>query len=310
MNTLREAVKDYLAMRRNLGFKLRYAGTALLGFVSFLEQQGASHISTRLALEWAQKPDSASPAHWARRLSVVRGFARYRMASDERTEIPSNALLPYRPKRARPYLYTDNETSQLLEAALNLPRTTHFKRRTYYCLLGLLAVSGMRIGEVLGLKIANVDLSAGVLTIEDGKFGKSRLVPLHDSTLKVLAEYMSHRSQFLNGQPADHFFVSNLRNRLDGGQIRRMFYTLSRRVGLRGQNSSSGPRLHDFRHVFAIKTLLRWYQGGENVEARLPVLSTFLGHVHVADTYWYLTACPELMGEAVKCLENWWEVKS
>jgi integrase/recombinase XerD len=309
MNTLREAVNDYLAMRRGLGFKLCKAGTSLLDFVSFLEQQGVSHISTRLALAWAQQPASAQPAHWAQRLSFVRGFALYRSASDERTEIPPTALLSYQPKRARPYFYTDDDVIRILEEALHLSRSTPFKRRTYHCLIGLLVVSGMRIGEVINLKMENVDLTTGVLTVEGSKFGKSRLIPLHASTQLVLAKYISCRKKFLKLRSANHLFVSNLGNRLDAAQVRRAFYVISRRLGLRGQKSSTGPRLHDFRHLFARNTLLRWYQNGENVEALLPVLSTFLGHVHVADTYWYLTSCPELMGAAAKKLENWWEVK-
>jgi integrase/recombinase XerD len=310
MNSLKEALENYLTMRRNLGFKLHEHGAALSDFVSFLEQKGASHITTNLALEWAQKPIACRPAYWASRLRYVRGFASYRSASDNRTEIPASGLLPYRPQRARPYLYTDNEIQQLLEAALNYSRTTVFKRQTYYCLLGLLAVTGMRISEVLALKLKNVDLKAGVLTVEGSKFGKSRLIPLHVSTQKRLAAFILRRRRFLKGQKSEYFFVSNLGNRLDKGQIARVFYTLSRQVGLRGKTSSFGPRLHDFRHAMATKVLRQWYQNGENVEARLPILSTFLGHVHVSDTYWYLTACPDLMGEVVSRLESWWEVKS
>ncbi len=309
MNSLTESLRNYLTMRRGLGFKLHDDEKALLDFVSFLEQKNVSFITINLALEWAQKPIKCKPAYWAARLRYVRGFARYRSAEDERTEIPVNELLPYAPKRARPYLYSDEEVRQLLQAALDYSRTTLFKRHTYYCLLGLLAVTGMRISEALGLKLKNVDLKAGVLTVEGSKFGKSRLIPLHASTQKVLASFILRRRRFLKGQKSDYFFVSNLGNRLDKGQVSRAFYALSRKTGLRGKNSSSGPRLHDFRHVFAVKTLIRWYQSGENVEARLPILSTFLGHVHVADTYWYLTACPELMGGAAKRLEAWWEVK-
>lgn len=309
MNSLREALNDYLTMRRGLGFKLRDAGDSLLEFISYLEQQEVSYISTRLALAWAQQPASAQPAHWARRLSHVRGFALYRSATDERTEIPPNALLPYQPKRARPYFYTDDDVLRILKGALNLSRSTPFKRRSYHCLIGLLVVSGMRIGEVINLKVANVDLAAGVLTVEGAKFGKSRLIPLHPSTQRVLAKYLSCRKKFLNGRSAIHLFVSNLGNRLDVAQVRRAFYVISKKIGLRAQKSSTGPRLHDFRHLFARNTLLRWHQNGENVEALLPVLSTFLGHVHVADTYWYLTSCPELMGATAKRLENWWEVK-
>lgn len=309
MNTLREAVAEYLTLRRSLGFKLRDAGRGLLDFVSFLEEQGASYITTNLALQWAQKPSAARPVEWAQRLSFVRGFARYCSAIDPRIEIPPPGLLPHRPQRARPYLYTDEEIHQLLEAALQLPPAGGLRCETFHCLLGLLAVSGLRISEVIGLKLEDIDFSEGVLTVRGTKFGKARLVPLHPSAQQKLSDYKLRRESFLAGRPASYFFVSSRGTRLDGGEVRRTFYQLSRQTGLRGPCSSHGPRLHDFRHRFAVETLLRWYRAGEDVERRLPVLSTYLGHVHVADTYWYLTACPELMGLAVARLEQHWEVK-
>lgn len=310
MNTLREAVKDYLATRRSLGFKLHDAGIGLLDFVSFMEQHEVGYTTTPLALEWAQQPSSVQPAEWARRLSYVRCFARYRSAFDPRTEIPPAGLLPHHPRRARPYLYTDKEIRQLLEAALTLSGSDDLRPWTYHGLLGLLAVSGLRISEAIGLKLEDVDLSEGLLTIQGAKFGKSRLVPLHASTQQVLSDYAARRDRLLGKRPTLYFFVSKRGTRLDGGDVHRTFYTLSRQVGLRGPCSSSGPRLHDFRHRFAVQTLLQWYRAGEDVERRLPLLSTYLGHVHVNDTYWYLTACPELMGLAVKLLEQRWEVTS
>lgn len=310
MNTLREAVGEYLGLRRGLGFTLRDAGIGLVDFVSFLEQQGAASITTALALEWAQQPSSARPAAWARRLSYVRGFARYRSATDARTEIPPWGLLPHRPERARPYLYTDAEMQQLLEAALQLAPAGGLRAWTYHALLGLLAVTGLRISEALGLTLEDVDVRAGVLTVRGTKFGKSRLVPLHASTQQVLAAYTLRRDDFLAGRRAVSFFVSRRGTRLDGAVVRRTFYTLSRQIGLRGPGASRGPRLHDFRHRFAVQTLVQWYRAGEEVGPRLPLLSTYLGHVRVSDTYWYLTACPELMGRAVKRLEQRWEVTS
>jgi len=307
MNTFKESVQDYLAMRRGLGFKLRAAGAGLLDFASFLERKHASYITVRLALEWAQKPTSVLPAEWARRLTYVRGFARYRSAIDPRTQIPPCGLLPYRPKRAQPYFYSEQEIEHLLAAALELSPADALRRWTYYCLLGLLSVSGLRISEALNLKHEDVDLDEGVLTIRGTKFGKSRLVPLHASTQKVLAAYLSRRDRYLAGRSAPYVFVSKRGNRLDGGEVRRTFYALSRQVGLRAPCASHGPRLHDFRHRFAQQTLLQWYRCGQDIEPRLPILSTYLGHVHVSDTFWYLNTCPELMGLAVKLLEQRWE---
>jgi len=308
MTTLRAAVQEYLTLRRALGFKLREAGKALLEFVRFLEQHRAFYITTQLALSWAQQPSTVQPAEWARRLSVVRAFARHRSATDPRTEIPPDGLLPYRPKRARPYLYSDDEIRGLLRAALELPGRGGLRPWTYHCLIGLLSVSGLRIGEARNLELPDVDLQAAVLTIRGAKFGKSRLVPVHASTRDVLADYLVRRKRCWATRPVSPYvFVSNWGNRLDGGEIHRTFYALSRQTGLRGPSASHGPRLHDLRHRFAVTTLLRWYRAGEDAERRLPILSTYLGHVHVSDTFWYLSAWPELMREAMRRLERSWE---
>ncbi|HEV8261820.1 MAG TPA: tyrosine-type recombinase/integrase [Burkholderiales bacterium] len=301
-------MQEYLALRRRLGFKLHDAGTALLKFVTFMEQRRASYITSRLALAWAQQSQTVQPTEWARRLSIVRTFARYRRASDPRTEIPPDGLLPYRPKRARPYFYSDEEIRRLLRAALKLPGHGGLRPWTYHCLFGFLSVSGLRLGEARNLELQDVDLRAGVLTIRGAKFGKSRLVPLHGSTCRVLADYLARRKRHWARRPVSSFvFVSNWGNRLDVGEIHRTFYAVSRQVGLRGPTDSHGPRLHDLRHRFAVTTLLRWYRAGEDAERRLPILSTYLGHVHVSDTFWYLSAWPELMHEAMTRLERCWE---
>jgi len=309
MNTLRQGIEEYLIMRRALGFKLHDAGNALTDFATFMEQQHASYITHRLALRWAQQPLNVQPSHWAARLRYVRGFARHRRATDPRTQIPPEGLLPYRPKRAQPYLYTDDEIRSLLRATLQLPRINGgLQPWTYHVLFGLLSVSGLRIGEARNLELQDVDLKAGVLTVRGTKFGKSRFVPLHASTRPVLADYIARRERFWRARPvSSYLFVSNRGNRLDIGEIHRTFYLVSRQIGLRGPSDSHGPRLHDMRHRFAAKTLLRWYQAGEDAERRLPILSAYLGHVHVADTYWYLSAWPELMREAMRRLERRWE---
>jgi integrase/recombinase XerD len=277
MTSLRRSVHDYLAMRRGLGFKLNDAGVGLLDFVSFMERKRASHITTDLALEWAQKPKSVLPAEWARRLSWVRGFARYRSASDPRTQIPPMGLLPYRYQRPRPYIYTDQVIGRLLAAARALPPAGGLRGKKYHCLFGLLSVSGLRIGEALNLKPDDIDLHDNVLIIQKTKFGKSRLVPLHSSTQKVLTDYLRERSRFLAGRPASHLFVSGTGNRLDIAAVHRTFYLLSRQIGLRGPSASQGPRLHDFRHRFAVKTLLHWYRSGREIEPRLPSCRLTLG---------------------------------
>lgn len=311
MNTLRQAVQEYLSLRRGLGFKLREAGKGLLDFVRFMEQHRASYITQALALAWAQQPVCVQPVHWARRLSFVRGFALHRSATDPRTQIPPQGLLPFQPKRARPYLYSDDEIRRLLRAALNMP--CRYERDellpwTYHCLFGLLSVSGLRLGEARNLELQDVDLKAAVLTIRGTKFGKSRLVPLHASTCKVLADYIARRQRHWAARPlSSYLLVSSWGNRLDSGQIHRAFYALSRQIGLRGVSDSHGPRLHDMRHVFATNTLIHWYKSDQDPERLLPVLSAYLGHVHVADTQWYLSGSPELMREAMRRLEHRWE---
>ena len=310
MTTLRQAVQEYLRMRRDLGFKLLEAGKGLLDFARFMEQHRASYITQALALVWAQQPSHAQPAHWAQRLSFVRGFAQYRSATDPRTQIPTQGLLPFQPKRARPYLYSNAEIQSLLSAALKMPYRKRSKLRpwVYYCFFGLLSVSGLRPGEARNLELEDVDLETAVLTIRGAKFGKTRLVPLHRSTCGVLAEYIRRRNYYWRQRPvSSYLFVSSCGNQLDGGEIRRTFYALSRQIGLRGPSDSHGPRLQDMRHRFATNTLVRWYRSNQDPERKLPLLSAYLGHVHVADTQWYLSGSPELMREAMHRLEHRWE---
>jgi integrase len=313
MSELREALRDYLELRRSLGFKLEDAGVKLPRFIDSLEARGAARITTALALEWAQQPTAVQPAEWARRLGEVRGFARFRQASDPSTEIPPQGLLPHRSTRARPYLYSDEEVEQLLAAALKLPTNWH---RTalypwkFHCLIGLLSTTGMRMSEALNLQICDVDLDQALLTIRGTKLGKIRLIPLHASTRDVLADYLRRRTEFFGTAVSPYLFVSDRGNQMDQARLHRTFYTLSRSVGLRGADASHGPRLHDFRHRFAVKVLTAWYESGQDSARLLPVLSTYLGHVRVEDTYWYLSAWPELMAHAMARLERRWGAAS
>ena len=310
MSTLREGLQEYLTLRRRLGFQLRDAGRALPDFVAFMEQKRARHITSHLALRWAHQPTVGAPANWARRLSFVRGFARHRSASDPRSQIPPAGLLPHRPARARPYPYTDEEIRHLLHAALALAPRGSLRPWTYYCLLGLLSVSGLRFGEARNLELQDLDLKNSLLTIRGAKFGKSRLVPLHDSTCKVLAAYLRRRKLLLAGHPLSSYLFVTLRgNQLNDGEAHQTFIALSKQVGLRAPADLHGPRMHDFRHRFATQTLMRWYRSDEDPARRLPLLSTYLGHVHLSDTYWYLNHWPELMREAVKRLERRWEAR-
>jgi integrase len=308
MNSLRKAIEDYLTLRRALGFKLQDMATALRHFVSFMEREGACTITTNLALRWAMQPQQVNPAHWAARLSFVRSFARHWSAIDPRTEIPPQGLLPYRYHRCTPHLYTDDQIRRLIKAAWNLPPKTGLRRWTYSTLFGLLAVTGLRISEAIALQQDDVDLNQGLLTIRLTKFRKSRLVPLHPSTIHRLKRYASKRGAFYPKDRTSHFFLSERGRPLTDCMVRWTFVKLSRQIGLRGLSDRFGPRLHDFRHRFAVTTLLQWYRSGLDVEQRLPLLSTYLGHAHVTDTYWYLWAVPELLALSKDRLEKRWEV--
>ena len=306
MKPLRKAIEDYIALRRSLGFKLRHMADGLRDFAGFLEEKTAPYITTELAMEWATLPTDHRSSGSAQRLGFVRVFARHWSATDPRTEIPPAGLLPFRLQRARPYLYSELEILELLAAALKLAPRQGLRRWTYYCLFGLLAVAGLRISEALNLEDPDVDLTEDILTIRQTKFGKTRLVPLHTSTRDVMADYVRRRNRLLRSASSPCFFLNDHGRRLEVSAVRRTFYDLSRQIGLRGPEDHKGPRLHDFRHRFAVRTLVEWYRSNEDIEQRLPVLSTFLGHGHVADTYWYLSVEPELMGLATRRLELRW----
>jgi integrase len=307
MRSLREGAEDYLALRRGLGFKLKRPARFVRNFVESLEKRGETRITTQLALEWATQPQHLQPSEWAARLSGVRAFARYWSSIDVATEIPPEGLLPFRAPRPRPYLYSELEVQRILEEARSMPAQFSLQPLTYHCLFGLLAVTGLRISEALNLECRDVNWAEGVLTIRTSKFGKSRLVPLHSTTKDVLSDYALQRIQRFPDRPTSAFFPSRTGAHLDPGQVRRTFYRISRQLGIRGASASHGPRIHDFRHRFAVETLLRWYRSGEDVKRRLPILSTYIGHSHVTDTYWYLSNTPELMAAAGDCLEKRWE---
>jgi integrase/recombinase XerD len=312
MSTLRQAAEQYLQLRRDLGYKLRETGRRLEDFVAFAEREGASHVTTDLALRWAQQPAGVQPATWASRLRIVRRFALWLSAADRHTEVPPPGLLPGRYLRKRPYIYSDAEIRDLIRAAGQLASAAGLKGRTYATIFGLLAVTGMRVSEVVALDREDVDLDEGILRIRRTKFGKSRLVAVHDSTRQVLAEYARERDRIVRRPAAPAFFLSEGGDRVTACAARFNFAKVSREVGLRAPTAGRhgrGPRLHDMRHRFAVCTLLRWYRAGLDVEREIPKLATYLGHVHVNETYWYIEAVPELLELAARRLESPKEVE-
>lgn len=313
MTTLRQAVEEYLVMRRSLGFRLAAAGKALRHFVAYMEDRHATYVTLDLALAWARQPTNVQSVYWAIRLGYVRAFAQYRRAADPRTQVPGPEILPFRPRRSQPYLYSTSEIDNLLRAALNLRCYRGYELRPwmFHCLFGLLSVSGLRIGEARKLELQDVDLKAGILTIRGAKFGKSRLVPIHLSTCRVLADYIERRRRHFEGKHvSSYLFVTNHGNPLDTHEPHRVFYALSRQIGLRRGAENRGPRIHDLRHTFAVSTLVRWYRLNRDTQRCLPILASYLGHTTISDTQWYLTACPQLLGEAMRRAERRWEKTS
>ena len=306
MKPLATSATDYLALRRALGFKLYHDTWWLPDFVAYLESHGSSTITTELALRWAQQPADGNPNWWATKLGAIRRFARYHHACDPRTEVPPPDLLPYRPQRRTPHLYTDEEVTTLLQEAHRLPDP--LMSATYTTLLGLLAATGLRVGEALALDQHDVDWHFSLVKVSSSKFGKSRDVPVHCSTITALHDYAQTRDRLSPRRRTRSFFVSRAGTRVIHQNFHHVFLRLVRISGI-GRRSSRRPRLHDLRHTFAVKTLRDWYRAGVDVEQRLPRLSTYLGHVSPTTTYWYLTATPELLALASKRLERAWKVQ-
>ena len=304
MNTLRTAVADYLALRRALGYKLHRLEQLLQHFVAFLEAHETDYITTKLALEWARCPPTSPPTAWgSQRLAAVRLFAQYRYVEDPRTEIPPAHLFAQRPRRATPYIYSEEEIRRLLDACHRL-RSKGLRHHTYYAFFGLLTVTGCRLSELLTLHRDDVRIQERLLIIRDAKFGKSRLIPLHPSTCQQLDTYQQLREQYHPTPKTDRFFLSDQGTPLTPWSARHAFIRLSEAIGLRKPTDSHGPRIHDLRHTFAVKTILQWYQNGRDVNQKMPFLSAYLGHKKPSDTYWYLTGTPQLLAVAATRLEE------
>ena len=299
MSGLSGHVEDYLRLRRALGFTLERAGRLLPQLVTYLEAAGAVTISSELAIAWARLPERARPNHWAQRLAIARGFARYLQTIDPATEVPPPGVFPTRRCRPTPYLWSEIDICRLLEGA----RALHSPLRaaTHETLFGLLAASGMRVGEAIGLQRDDVNLGTGVITIREAKFDRSRLVPLHPSVTEALRRYAGERDRLCPRPRSGAFFLSGVGTALDRSGVSKALRKITTAIGVRTETVH--PRAHDLRHSFAVQTLIRWQRSEMNVDDHIAVLSTYLGHVSPADTYWYLSASPELMELAVQRLQ-------
>lgn len=309
MTSWDEHVADYLRLRRQLGFSLAWDEHLLGQFTQHLAAAGIEQLSVEAAIAWAGLlPTGATEPPVTRastRLTAIRGFATYLHAIDPAHEVPPRGVFARRVSRATPYIYTAAEIAALIESASRLRR---FDRgRIYPVLFGLLAATGLRVGEALMLDIDEADLDAGVLTISRGKSRDPRLVPLHPSTTATLRSYASwrdgqaHSRQTVPGD-AGAFFTERDRRRLPYMNVQYAFGQVREAAGL--TTGGARPRIHDLRHTFAVTSLLGWYRSGADVAAMMPRLSTYLGHTNPADTYWYLSAVPELLAHAASRLET------
>ena len=304
MSGLRAAAADYLAIRRAVGFKLRRVEGLLFSFVGFLEAEHATRVTTRLALGWATLPTGSTLEWHNARLCVARGFARHMNALDPETEVPPSGLLgPSEPgsSRPQPYLYSPTEVTGLMAATRSI--RSRFVASTYETIIGLLSATGMRVGEALRLDVSDLDWAHEMLNVRDSKFNRSRYVPLHATTLAALRAYASLRDERYPEPRSGSFFVTRSGRRISYPTIREHFEHLTRKAGLTPRSERCRPRLHDFRHTFACATLEDWYRADADVQAKLPLLSTYLGHIDPISTYWYLSGKPELLTLAANRLE-------
>jgi len=305
VSALEQDLIDYLQLRHSLGHQVAEAQWLLPNFVAYLDSRGLRTVTVHAALDWAQQsPSGRANSVGPRRMTAVRGFARYLSGIDAATEVPPLGLMPHRQRWRKPFIYTPAH----IDTVRDLARQTivsPLRAATYDTLIGLLTVSGLRIGEAIKLDRSDLDWAQCVLLIRESKFGKSRLVPLHPSSMQALSDYAVLRDD-LQPRPKDlSFFVSLKRKRLLYTVVQQTFRRLVDSADI-GADAPSPPRLHDMRHTFAVRTLLGWYRAGEDVQAKLPSLSTYLGHREPACTYWYLSAAPELLALAAARQDSAW----
>jgi integrase/recombinase XerD len=301
VSDLRRHAEDYLTIRRSMGFTLERAGRLLSDFVAFVDDAGLSTVTVDAALAWARRPAGASEVWVAQRLAVVRGCARYLSALDPHAQQIPRDLLPAQPRRTAPYLYSDTEITALIEQARLLRHP--LKAATFATLIGLLAATGLRGGEAMRLDRDDLDAAQRLLHVRASKFGKSRLVPLHPTTMAALREYGAVRDRLCPSPATASLFVSTTGARLCHAVLQPTFRDLLHRCGITTVAAARPPRPHDLRHSFAVATLVQWYRDGVDVQARMPLLSTYLGHVDPKATYWYLTGVPDLFAHAADRLQ-------
>lgn len=313
-NDLQVKVDDYLAERRRLGFKTRTGGLALASFARYVASvyhQGP--LTVNLMTDWARldKTQRQSPGTWARRLKLLKPFTRWLRQFEPLTEVPDESVFGPLPGRVAPHIYGEDEIVELLSAARALNPQSGLRPATFETLFGLIASVGLRVSEALALLDADVDLKDGTLTIRQTKFKKSRLLPLHSSTVEALARYRQLRSRQMPTTAETPFFVGTRGQRLGQPlgerQVHRVFLELRDLLGWVDRGCHGGPRIHDLRHAFVVRRVLLWHEQGIDVDQVMLSLSTYLGHAKISNTYWYLTGVPELMALASNKFEHFAE---
>ena len=302
--TMVAQVKEYIAYKQNLGFQLRKDATLLLSFAKYADESGhTGPITTELILKWVRRPQKVSQSYQSRRVVVTRGFAKYQAIFSPKTEIPPPRVLGATNRRTDPYIYSQQEISVLLQACTHLRPIDGLRPRTYATLFGLIACTGLRVSEALKLSVDDVDLANGVILITETKFHKSRLVPLDPSASNALCKYAKFRDQYHPIAKSRKFFLQESGNSLVYSAVLSTFIKLREKLGWCTKGKRQ-PGIRDLRHSFACRRLLLWYKEGVDINHAIYSLSTYLGHVKVSSTYWYLTGIPELFAIAVKKFEK------
>ena len=302
MKSLKRAVDEYFNYRCSLGFVLKNDKSILNQFVAYMKEKKATYVTSEHAIAFAKLNPQASRVWWAVRLGSIRRFAKYWFHMDTRTEIPTQCLGPSTYQRRAPYIYSDDEIKRILDRCMTSSSTSEIERYSYFTWYGLMALTGMRIGEVSRLDRNDLNVAEGVITIHNSKFKKSRHIPLHQSTVKTLVSYLNYRDRHIPTPKTSRLFIDRLGAALSIDRVRKAFRRLLIEVGI--QKPDGRQRIMCLRHTFAVNTLIRWYRRHVNIDQHIPLLSTYLGHAHLRHTYWYLTATPKLLKLVASSLEN------
>ncbi|MDJ0863350.1 MAG: tyrosine-type recombinase/integrase [Gammaproteobacteria bacterium] len=302
---LRAEVNSYLTDRRRAGYALRIEGQQLLRFAQFAEQSGhQGPLTLELAVRWATASGGQQALTAARRIEVLRPFARYCQQFEPDTEVPPMRLFGGGHRRLTPHIYTEAELRALLDATAHLFPPGGLRGACCRAIFGLLASTGLRLSEATGLQRGDVDLDKGLLQIRGAKFGKSRFVPMHPTTTSALKRYVKSRDRDPKATQTEMFFVGDYGRPARSRNVEYAFQLLRRQLRWKPRGQHPAPRIQDLRHTFICRTLQRWYEEGGDMDRNILALSTYVGHAKVTDTYWYVTATPELMAIAARRFER------